>query len=70
MAGNSTKDNAADGHVYPVDDLMPHIYTRACWCKPRLEEVEDSDAKVVIHNSADGREGYELLLESSTEQMH
>ena len=42
-------------HVYPVDDLKPHdTESGKCWCNPQ------SDDFVVIHNSQDGREDYEV----------
>ena len=42
-------------HVYPVNDLMQHdTESGKCWCNPQ------SDDFVVIHNSLDGREDYEV----------
>jgi hypothetical protein len=43
-------------HVYPVDDLLPHITEGlGCPCSPRVEQVEGGGT-VIIHNSYDGRE--------------
>jgi len=42
-------------HVYPLDDLRPHVTEKAsCWCDPKIEEYEEGT--VVIHNAADHRE--------------
>lgn len=54
----------SDTHVYPLRDLQVHIYDRDCWCSPRVEDVEDSSEKIVIHNSADGREDFEQPMQS------
>lgn len=50
-----------DVHVYPIDDLSPHVTGAGdgtnCWCGPvRDHEVE----QVVVHNAMDERESYEL----------
>jgi len=47
-----------DVHVLPIDDLREHEETRACWCRPALlvEPDADADLRIVVHNSADGRE--------------
>lgn len=40
-------------HVLPIDDLRPHQEIGTdCWCEPELKE----DGRLVVHNSADGRE--------------
>lgn len=42
-------------HVFPLNDLKPHdTESGQCWCNPQ------SDDFVVIHNSLDGREDYEV----------
>jgi hypothetical protein len=46
----------ADIHVLPVDDLRPHVETRDCWCRPRVEQDPHMVIALVIHESADGRE--------------
>jgi len=43
-------------HVYPLGDLKEHELDGAkCWCEPRLE----CHGRLVVHNSADGREARE-----------
>lgn len=47
--------NANIVHVYPVNDLFPHITEGLdCPCKPTIEAVEGGT--LVVHNSYDGRE--------------
>ncbi len=42
-------------HVYPENDLLPHITEGlGCPCNPTVENVEGG--VLVIHNSYDGRE--------------
>lgn len=43
-------------HVLPQSDIRVHQLDPVCWCKPRWDEDDD---KLLIHNSADGREKYE-----------
>lgn len=41
-------------HVYPIDDLKPHVLEGDyCWCQPVLED------DLIVHNSLDERESYE-----------
>lgn len=44
-------------HIYPCEDIKPHEMTESCWCNPTVDEEDD----IVIHNSADRREMYEVL---------
>ena len=41
-------------HIIPVNDLIKHKENEKCWCSPRVKVVNNS--KIIIHNSADGRE--------------
>lgn len=54
-------------HVYPIDDLLPHITDdypiRVCPCKPRIEA--DESGTLIIHNSYDGRERAETPQEAA-----
>lgn len=65
-------------HVYPVDDVRPHIIKCErlhleclpycpCECKPNHQEVGNAiqgiTGLIVIHNSFDGREGVEWVNE-------
>lgn len=44
-------------HVVPLNDLKPHIESgQYCHCKPSIRE----HGTVVVHNSYDGREFYEV----------
>lgn len=45
-------------HVMPMDDLREHQSDGPCWCCP----VEADIADVMVHNSLDGREGFEAGL--------
>lgn len=46
-------------HVEPANDLKAHVIKGTnCHCKPRVD-VQPNGAKIVIHNSYDGRELYE-----------
>lgn len=45
-------------HVEPVNDLKPHS-GEFCKCGPRVE-VQSNGSKLVVHNSWDGREFWEV----------
>lgn len=48
-------------HIYPLDDLRPHITDQdnrgVCWCRPTVEQ--EGAGYIVTHNAADGREAFE-----------
>lgn len=45
-------------HIYPVNDTYNHnIESTNCWCSPKI----DKKYMLVIHNSFDGREGFEEI---------
>ena len=48
---------AANIHVYPLNDMLPHDVEHGteCWCQPAVVAVVDG-ARVIAHTSADGRE--------------
>lgn len=48
-------------HVIPTDDLEEHEESTTCKCKPRVDHVNGN--MVIVHNSFDGREQIENLLE-------
>jgi hypothetical protein len=53
MKGNVTQ------HVVPLNDLKEHnCISCLCECKPKVEEVDGG--WLIIHNSYDGRELFEL----------
>ncbi len=43
-------------HVYPLEDLIPHLWSKNCPCEPKRDEQEPS---MMVHNALDGRERYE-----------
>lgn len=51
-------------HVYPVNDLENHLTEEGsqCPCRPTLK-IEDSGDLIFVHNSWDGREIWEQLLD-------
>ena len=44
-----------DLHVIPIKDLREHQESQKCWCLPKVERVA-KDSRLIVHNSADGRE--------------
>lgn len=52
------RGNRAEFHCLPLDDLKPHIESDKCWCEPKVEgsSTKSRSARLIIHNSADGRE--------------
>ena len=44
-------------NILPVGDLIEHIESHWCWCKPTI-----TDDNIIIHNSSDGREFFEGSL--------
>lgn len=46
-----------DIHVVPVNDVVEHVESVLCWCRPRVEHM--AMTRMVTHNSADGREYFE-----------
>jgi hypothetical protein len=49
-------------HVLPVNDSEEHILDSTCSCNPQIENAENGHL-LVIHNSFDGRELIEELLD-------
>lgn len=46
-------------HVYPLNDLREHVTDGCvCWCQPVVDEQDGMP--IVIHNSLDGREAFEI----------
>ena len=45
-------------HIIPIDDLHKHICSEFCKCKPKW-----NDEGIYIHNSFDGREYVERLVD-------
>jgi len=51
-------------HVYPKNDSSTHnLEGIVCVCKPEVQFFENGNM-LIIHNSFDGREKVELMLET------
>lgn len=50
-------------HVMPINDLKQHKESSTCECNPKLEELANGDI-MFTHNSYDGREFIERLVET------
>lgn len=46
-------------HVVPCNDTRLHKLCHTCWCEP---DVDAEDPFMLVHESADGRENYEIGL--------
>lgn len=57
---NDDENNAY--HVVPLEDDEMHDLSRKCTCKPIARAI-DEISTLIVHNSYDGREGYEQALE-------
>ena len=43
-------------HTLPLEDIRDHeVGTTKCWCRPEIDE----EFRIVVHQSADGREKFE-----------
>jgi hypothetical protein len=49
-------------HVVPLDDDEMHTLSKKCECRPIAKAI-DEISTTVIHNSYDGREGYEQAIQ-------
>ena len=49
-------------HVYPTDDLRPHVMGLDCPCAPSYIGEDD----MIIHNAFDGREPIEARNDRET----
>jgi hypothetical protein len=55
-------EDGLTAHIVPVDDIEPHDESMYCLCKPK-EWVNDHGLVLYTHNSFDGREVAERLME-------
>lgn len=46
-------------NILPTDDLKPHIEDNTCECKPKV--IYENGEMILIHNSYDKREQFEML---------
>ncbi|WEF34870.1 hypothetical protein [Pseudoduganella chitinolytica] len=53
--GTVSEDEDGAVHVMPLGDMHEHETSCDCWCGPQEDEYG-----VVVHNSFDGREDYEV----------
>jgi len=51
-------------HIIPIDDLKEHITESTCECRP--EVIRQNESLICIHNSFDGREYKEQLIDAIT----
>lgn len=49
-------------HLLPTNDLEKHEESSTCKCMPELQVIETGDM-LIIHNSFDGREQVEKLVQ-------
>ena len=49
-------------HVTPINDLKEHSEDSTCECNPKCEILENGEI-LIIHNSYDGREIAENIIE-------
>ena len=49
-------------HVTPINDLKGHSEDSTCECNPKCEILENGEI-LIIHNSYDGREIAENIIE-------
>lgn len=49
-------------HIMPINDIKEHIDSSTCSCCPSAELQENGDI-IMLHNSWDGREYVEQLIE-------
>jgi len=49
-------------HILPINDLKPHKESSTCKCLPDVEVLKNGDM-LIIHNSFDGREQVEELVQ-------
>jgi hypothetical protein len=50
-------------HVIPINDDKEHTESSVCKCHPVAETLESGDI-LIVHNSFDGREYVEKLIET------
>ena len=48
-------------HITPINDLEKHEESTTCKCEPSV--IEENGELIVVHNSFDGREGFEWTEE-------
>lgn len=51
-------------NIVPVNDLEDHVEDSTCKCKPSVEFVNGN--MIITHNSFDGRENMERLIDITT----
>lgn len=56
-------------HIIPINDLHEHEDNSSCSCNPTVTELENGYLQVK-HNSWDGREYIERLVDSANENVN
>jgi hypothetical protein len=54
-------------NVLPTNDLKKHSENSTCECKPKV--IYENGEMIIIHNSYDGREYKERLIEDIKQQI-
>lgn len=49
-------------HILPINDIEDHEESSTCKCKPKV--VFENNEMIIVHNSFDGREKKEKLIEN------
>ena len=54
-------------NILPVNDIESHIEDSTCKCKPKV--IFENGEMIIVHNSFDGREYREQLIEEIQRQF-
>jgi hypothetical protein len=54
-------------NILPINDLKEHSENSTCECKPKV--IYENGEMIVVHNSYDGREHKERLIEDIKKQF-
>jgi len=54
-------------NILPINDLKEHTENSTCECKPKV--IFENGVMIVVHNSYDGREFREQLIEEIEQQF-
>ena len=54
-------------NILPINDIESHIEDSTCKCKPKV--IFENGEMIVVHNSFDGREYKEQLIEEVQRQF-
>ena len=54
-------------NILPINDLKEHSENSTCECKPKV--IYENGEMIIVHNSYDGREYKERLIEDIKKQF-